>query len=48
MRGAFVQERLDFAMRDIIYDLLSVGRHIKQVFSPEVSCLLCVIAVFQL
>ena len=32
------QERLDFAMREIIYDLLSVGKPIRG-FSPEVSLL---------
>ena len=30
------QERRDFAMRDIIYDLLCVGKPTK-VFAPEVS-----------
>ncbi|KAF2357084.1 Cell morphogenesis protein N-terminal [Trinorchestia longiramus] len=29
------QERLDFAMRDIVFDLLSVGRPIKVILSPE-------------
>ncbi|XP_050540856.1 protein furry isoform X2 [Daktulosphaira vitifoliae] len=29
------QERLDFAMREIIYDLLSVGRPIKLILTPE-------------
>ena len=29
------QERLDFAMREIVFDLLSVGRPIKFIFSPE-------------
>ncbi|XP_026809010.1 protein furry isoform X2 [Rhopalosiphum maidis] len=29
------QERLDFAMREIVYDLLSVGRPIKLILTPE-------------
>ncbi|KAL1517075.1 hypothetical protein ABEB36_000886 [Hypothenemus hampei] len=29
------QERLDFAMRDIVFDLLSVGRPIKLILTPE-------------
>lgn len=29
------QERLDFAMRDIVYDLLCVGRSIKVILNPE-------------
>jgi len=31
------QERLDFAMREIIYDLLCVGKQSKAFYSPEVS-----------
>lgn len=31
----YSQERLDFAMRDIMFDLLSVGRPIKVILSPE-------------
>ncbi|KAH9507150.1 hypothetical protein DERF_011848 [Dermatophagoides farinae] len=29
------QERLDFAMKEIVFDLLSVGRSIKMVLTPE-------------
>ncbi|XP_060535962.1 protein furry [Cylas formicarius] len=29
------QERLDFAMREIVFDLLSVGRPIKMIMTPE-------------
>lgn len=29
------QERLDFAMREIVFDLLSVGRPIKLILTPE-------------
>ncbi|CAG9770963.1 unnamed protein product [Ceutorhynchus assimilis] len=29
------QERLDFAMREIVFDLLSVGRPIKMILTPE-------------
>ncbi|XP_017780111.1 PREDICTED: protein furry isoform X2 [Nicrophorus vespilloides] len=29
------QERLDFAMREIVFDLLSVGRNIKIILTPE-------------
>lgn len=29
------QERLDFAMREIVFELLSVGRHIKIIMTPE-------------
>lgn len=29
------QERLDFAMKEIVYDLLSVGRQIKMILTPE-------------
>ncbi|XP_042872601.1 protein furry-like isoform X6 [Penaeus japonicus] len=29
------QERLDFAMREIVFDLLSVGRQIKIIMTPE-------------
>ncbi|XP_076272167.1 microtubule binding protein furry isoform X2 [Rhynchophorus ferrugineus] len=29
------QERLDFAMREIVFDLLSVGRSIKLILTPE-------------
>lgn len=29
------QERLDFAMREIVFDLLSVGRHVKIIYTPE-------------
>lgn len=29
------QERLDFAMKEIVFDLLSVGRHFKIITSPE-------------
>lgn len=29
------QERLDFAMREIVFDLLSVGRNIKMILTPE-------------
>lgn len=29
------QERLDFAMREIVFDLLSVGRPIKIILTPE-------------
>lgn len=29
------QERLDFAMREIVFDLLSVGRQIKIILTPE-------------
>lgn len=29
------QERLDFAMKDIVFDLLSVGRPIKVILAPE-------------
>ena len=38
------QERLDFAMREIIFDLLCVGRTVK-VITPEVkikSSLICI------
>ena len=31
------QERLDFAMKEIIFDLLLVGKSYKTVFFPEVS-----------
>lgn len=31
----FSQERLDFAMREIVYDLLGVGRTIKLILTPE-------------
>lgn len=31
------QEKLDFAMNDIIFDLLSIGRTTRQI-SPEVYC----------
>jgi len=30
------QERLDFAMKEIIFDLLLVGKSYKTVFFPEV------------
>lgn len=30
-----LQERLDFAMREIVFDLLSVGRQIKIILTPE-------------
>lgn len=29
------QERLDFAMREIVFDLLSVGRPVKIILTPE-------------
>ncbi len=29
------QERLDFAMREIVFDLLSVGRPFKLILTPE-------------
>lgn len=29
------QERLEFAMRDIVFELLSVGRQIKVITTPE-------------
>src|ERR1700744_5189973 len=29
------QERLDFAMKEIVFDLLSVGRSIKIILTPE-------------
>lgn len=29
------QERLDFAMKEIVFDLLSVGRHFKIIMTPE-------------
>ena len=32
---SFLQERLDFAMKEIIFDLLSVGK--KFILTPEVS-----------
>ena len=38
--GVVVQERLDFAMKEIIFDLLCVGKSYKTVFFPEVSLLL--------
>ena len=31
----FVQEKLDFAMKEIIFDLLSVARPIKFINAPE-------------
>lgn len=33
------QERLDFAMKEIVFDLLSVGRPIKIILSPERMCI---------
>lgn len=30
-----MQERLDFAMKDIVLELLSVGRSIKVIMTPE-------------
>lgn len=32
-----LQERLDFAMKEIVFDLLSVGRPIKIILTPEVN-----------
>ena len=33
--GSNRQERLDFAMREIVFDLLSVGRPVKLILTPE-------------
>lgn len=37
MNCTFLQERLDFAMKEIIFDLLCVGKPIKTMFPPEVN-----------
>lgn len=39
----FFQERLDFAVRDIIFDLLCVGRSNKLFLTPEVLFIIVIV-----